>query len=307
MQKAIIDLGTNTFHLLIAEIYKQRIEVIYKHNIAVKLGKGGINNGFITDEALKRAFDALAIFKSKIEAYNCKNILATGTSALRNAKNGNDFVAKIRNELHIEIQIIDGNTEALFIYNGVKNAVDLGTEKSLIVDIGGGSVEMLIANSHEVFWKKSFEIGGQRLLDKFKPSDPITNTEIDTIEHYLESQLKSLFEAINNHKPTQLVGSSGSFDTFMDMFYANKNETTPNKTSFTLPFSDYQNIADSIIKTPLAQRRKLPGMIELRVEMIVVATILVGFLLRKTEIKTILVSTYALKEGVLFSDFKTYN
>lgn len=300
MLKAVIDLGTNTFHLLIAEIYKQGIEVIYKHNVAVKLGKGGINNDYITDEALKRAYDALLIFKNKTDEYNCKNIIATGTSALRNAKNGNDFVEKIRNELHIEIQIIDGNTEALFIYNGVKNAVDLDTEKSLIIDIGGGSVEMLIANSYEVFWKKSFEIGGQRLLDKFKPSDPITNTEIDTIEHYLESQLKSLFKAVNNYKPTQLVGSSGSFDTFVDMYFANNDESTPNKTSFNLPLKDYHTIANSIIKTPLAQRRKLPGMIELRVEMIVVATILVSFLLRKTEIKTILVSTYALKEGVLF-------
>jgi exopolyphosphatase / guanosine-5'-triphosphate,3'-diphosphate pyrophosphatase len=300
MQKAIIDLGTNTFHLLIADVEKSNFTVLYKQNIAVKLGKGGINDGYITEEALKRAYDALYIFKAKINEFQCSKIIATGTSALRNAKNGFEFTEKVKNDLGFTVQIIDGEKEAELIYKGVKHALNLGIEKSLIVDIGGGSVEFIIANNVEIFWKKSFEIGGQRLLDKFKPSEPIKTEEILAIEEYLDNQLSPLFEVFNTYKPFQLVGSSGSFDTFIDMCYALKNEKTPPNTSFSLDITEFTEVANAILKNPIEKRRLLPGMIELRVEMIVVATVLVNFLLQKTKINQIKVSSYALKEGVLF-------
>ena len=165
---AIIDLGTNTFHLLIADTDGTTIQPVYAEKVPVRIGEGGINLGFISEEACERALLAMKAFKAKIEAFETSKSYATATSAFRNAQNGAALAKTIEEATSIAITIISGNREAELIYFGVKEALQLGEEKALIVDIGGGSVEFIIANEHTLFWKESFEIGGQRLMDLFQ-------------------------------------------------------------------------------------------------------------------------------------------
>lgn len=296
---AVIDLGTNTFHLLIALKSVSGFETVYKKNIAVKLGKGGINNSVITEEAIGRAMDALGIFRQRLDLYGVKRCIAFGTSALRNARNGQELAALIFLRLQIPVQIIDGQREAELIFKGVKLSVKGHTAPSLIVDIGGGSVEFIITENEAILWKHSFEIGGQRLLEKFKPSDPISASDITSIEEYLSASLLPLLEACEKHNPAYLIGSSGSFDTFADMHYASLGLPLPTTSSYQLSLSEYGAIARLILENSIESRRKLPGMIELRVEMIVVAVVLVNYLLKSIKIKEILISPYALKEGAM--------
>ena len=217
MKIAIIDMGTNTFHLLVVEIEKQKFEILFQERIGVKIGVGGINKGIITEQAMDRAIEALKRIKLKLTEINVANTLAFGTSALRNAKNGSEVILKIKETTGIETQIISGDQEASFIYKGVNLALQLGNEKSLIMDIGGGSVEFIIGNGVEIFWKQSFEIGAQRLLEEFQNHDPILKIEIDALNHYFQQRLVSLFEALEFHQPPVLAGSSGTFDTLSDI------------------------------------------------------------------------------------------
>lgn len=300
MKIAVIDLGTNTFHLLLATVKEGSFSVIYREKTAVKIGEKGINNGMITPEASKRALTAMHRFKAVIDTENIQEIYATATSAIRNANNGRDLIAQIKRETGIKVRIISGLQEASFIYYGVSHAMSLGQHQSLIMDIGGGSIEFIIANNEGISWMKSFEIGGQRMMDHFQKHDPILPNEIEDVEKYLDDNLQSLLEAVEQYKPSVLVGSSGSFDTLSDMYRVARGiEKKPTDTEYPLTQESFYESLELLTSKNREQRLAIPGMIELRVDMIVVATILIKFVLQKTKIKDIRVSAYALKEGVL--------
>ena len=299
---AVIDLGTNTFHLLLALVHNDNFKALYKEKIAVKIGQGGINEGYITEDAKGRAFAAMEKFRDLIDKEGIQKVYATATSAIRNAKNGVEFTKEILERTGIRIRIIDGEQEANYIHYGVSKAVKFGKEASLIMDIGGGSIEFIICNDQEVFWKGSFEIGAQRMLDRFHYHDPIHKEEIENLEKYLEIRLQRLDDAIRKYKPASLIGSSGTFDTLSDIYsFENNVERDPGLTELPLPLEKYFDIHEEIIHKDRIQRLAIPGMIELRVEMIVVASCLINFILKKYNILNLRVSTYALKEGLLFN------
>ena len=291
---AIIDLGTNTFHLLITT----EKETLHELRRPVRLGQGGINQDHITDAAMDRAKQCLTHYKQVAQDYGVAKIIAIGTSALRNAKNASFFVSEIFRTTGIEVQIISGEQEAELIYQGVKAGMDLGSNNSLIVDIGGGSVEFIIANRAGVLWKQSFEVGGQRLIEKFQVSDPIQQDEINAINQYLEDTLAALKLAILEFMPDVLVGSSGSFDTLSEI-YCLQNQITyapDGESPITMDF--LQSAMESILKKDRKARMQIPGMIELRVDLIVVGVVLIKKLLDIREFSSVRVSSYSLKEGV---------
>ena len=150
----VIDLGTNTFNLLIAHIKDANYKVLHKNKIAVKLGEEGIAKGFIAPNSYKRVIDGLKFHKETLIDYQIQNYYAVATSAIRSSDNGTQFVEDVKQQLGILINIIDGDKEADLIYNGVKQAVDFNEMPKLIIDIGGGSTEFIIANASQIFWKK---------------------------------------------------------------------------------------------------------------------------------------------------------
>ena len=164
---AIVDMGTNTFHLLLAETHEDGSRIIHRDRLAVKIGKGGINQGRITEPAMNRALVAMQSFRNTIDQHGISEIYAFGTSAFRNAINKDEIARRIRELTGIDVHIIAGNEEAMYIYECVKAALGLGEERSLIVDIGGGSVEFIIGNADEIFWMQSLETGAQRLLERY--------------------------------------------------------------------------------------------------------------------------------------------
>lgn len=297
---AIIDLGTNTFHLLIVDLNKSGYRFVYRERESVKIGKHGINKDIITDSALQRALKTVSSFKQSIDELKVQKVYAFGTSALRNAKNCQEVVDRIRNEDGFNVNVISGEEEARLIYLGVKSAVQLGNEKSLIIDIGGGSVEFIIGNDSEIFWKHSFEIGAQRLLEEFHKNDPIKPVEIQALNEHFDAMLPPLFEALQQHQPITLVGSSGTFDTLSDIYCIKHGIMKDNDAPETpLSFDGFHEIYEELVIKNRADRMNIPGMIELRVDMIVVACALIDYLITKYTFKKIRVSSYALKEGVL--------
>lgn len=297
---AIIDMGTNTFHLLIAQAGVKDYQIIYRDHVAVKIGMAGINEGIISESGFNRALQAMQKFKNKMDQYPVSAVYAFGTSALRNAKNGRDLSEKIKSLTGISIHIISGDKEADFIYSGVKAALDLGKDVNLVMDIGAGSVEFIMADQQHVFWKQSFEIGGQRLLEKFQKHDPIAMEEIKALDSFFEKSLPPLFEAFEKFQPEILIGSSGSFDTLSDIFcIKNGIPRTSEETETPLSEEGFYEIYNELIRKNRNERMQMEGMIEMRVDMIVVACCLIRFVLEKHKFERIRVSTYSLKEGVL--------
>jgi exopolyphosphatase/guanosine-5'-triphosphate,3'-diphosphate pyrophosphatase len=296
---AIIDLGTNTFHLLLAELTAQGYCITHRERLAVKLGMGGINRGIITEDGIHRALVALQSFSNQLAHEKVDKVYAFGTSALRSAVNGQEVIDKIRSVTGIDVHIISGDHEATFIYKGVRSAVDL-SENSLIMDIGGGSVEFIIGNNDQVLWQRSFEIGAQRLLEKFQHHDPILAEEQDALFQYVHSELAELRQALAEYHPTILVGSSGTFDTLSDIFcFEHHIHKAPEEIETPLTLEGFEEIYHELVVKNRQERMLVPGMIEMRVDMIVVACCLIKYILGAHPFERIRVSTYSLKEGVL--------
>jgi len=302
MRIAVIDCGTNTFNLIIIELLNQKkYERIYSTRIAVKLGEGAINKGYIAREAFLRGIEAIAVFRQKFGEFKVDRVMAFATSAIRDASNGAEFVKEVREKFNIEIQVIDGNREAELIYFGIREAVKLGEGISLIMDIGGGSNEFILANNKKIFWKQSFNIGAARLLEKFKHSNPITITEKNEIEAYLKEQLQPLLEASMKIAPVELVGSSGAFESLVEMIHGELGgePLTPEKTEYEPDLAEHFKISALVQTSTLEERKKIRGLHPIRFDMIVVSCIMVDLILNLLQFKKMRVSTYSLKEGAL--------
>jgi exopolyphosphatase / guanosine-5'-triphosphate,3'-diphosphate pyrophosphatase len=305
MRIAVIDLGTNTFHLLIAEVDEKSVFTnLHEEKAPARIGAGGISKGIIGEEAFERGSTIMIDFSKKISESGVvkDRIFATGTSAIRNAANGEAFVNQIFNKTGIQVEIINGEREAELIYAGVKNAMKLGTQPILVMDIGGGSVEFIIGNEEKIFWKKSFEIGGQRLMDKFMPSDPMPPANVEKMIEYLEATLVPLTDAMYEYKPKTLVGAAGTFDTLIEIYHKEDNPDfdISLQTEYKLPIPSFYMIYQSLLYLNREQRLQIPGMIPLRADMIVVACCLLNFVMQKYDISILKTVTYALKEGLLF-------
>ena len=298
MKIAAIDLGTNTFHLIIAEENGTELEIIYKTNQPVKLGEDITKDNLIIPAAFERGINCLKQFKAELDQHQITNLKATATSAVRSAINGQDFVAAAKAEAGIDIDIIDGDEEAQLIYEGVKLSGAI-TGKSLIMDIGGGSTEFILCDEENLIWKKSYNIGAARLMQGFFNSDPINEIDQQKIQQHITEELKALKVICEEYKPETLIGSAGAFETFCQMLMPELDIKTISTVE--IDFEAYQKLASSLINSSHEERSKMDNLIPLRVDMIVMATLLTNYVVKEFNINNIKLSTYDLKMGVLQS------
>ncbi|MGZ3904734.1 MAG: Ppx/GppA phosphatase family protein, partial [Bacteroidia bacterium] len=269
MRVAVVDLGTNTFNLLIADTVGEKFNVVYAGREVVKLGEQSINQNRISDVAYDRGIKAFTKLAELIKKYEPQKIKALATSAIREAENGLEFANAIKKLTGIEISIISGDKEAELIYFGNRMAVDLDDEPHLIMDIGGGSTEFIIANKNQVFFKQSYKLGVARLLEKFRPEDPISERTKQSISNYLNDSLKSLTEEIKKHRISTLIGSAGAFETIVDMI--GKESSSSGQSSYKITFEEYVAISNKTVHSTMAQREQMPGLIPMRRDMIVLS------------------------------------
>jgi exopolyphosphatase/guanosine-5'-triphosphate,3'-diphosphate pyrophosphatase len=298
MRFAVIDLGTNTFHLIIAEQNVGELQILYKTNQPVKLGEDITKNNLIIPIAFERGITCLQEFKAEIDKYEIDVVKATATSGVRSAMNGLEFVEAAKERAEIEIDIIEGDEEAQYIYEGVKWSGAI-TGKSLIMDMGGGSTEFILCDEENLVWKKSYNIGAARLMQGFFKSDPISEPDTNSILNHLDEELKALKIICKEYGPETLIGSAGAFETFVGMIDADIDIKTT--ATADIPLLTYRNLAVKLINSTHQERVNMEGLIPLRVDMIVMASILTNYILDELGIKTIKLSTYDLKMGVLQS------
>ena len=299
---AILDFGTNTFNLLITEVSAEnKLNVLHTSKEAVKLGEGGITKKIITPQAFERGLSAIEKHLVRVKEFQVTKIYAFATSAIRDASNGKDFIHAVQEKFDIYVLIIPGEREAEMIYRGVRLSLDMDEKPILMLDIGGGSNEFIIANKKEIFWKHSFNLGMARLLETFNPSNPITPQQVDKLQSYLKTELKELFIPVTEFKPTVLLGASGSFETISAILQHRKpgKYGHDNQCNREIQYNDFLELHEFLLKTTIEERKLIQGMEPVRVEMIVLASIFIKITLQECGIKKIIQSDYALKEGVI--------
>jgi len=298
-QIAIIDLGTNTCNLLIAEFNDQTYQIRYQGKEVVKLGKNGIDKNLLTDDGLERAIHAIQKQQEIIRNYETPHIVALATSAIREANNQDWFLQEVKEKTGVELQVISGVKEADLIFKGVKLAFGEIEDHSIILDIGGGSNEFILTEAGEPIWKESFPLGMARIIDQIPPSDPITPEELSQIKNHLESGLSSLWKRTTGLGITSLIGCSGAFDTLADLI----DQTDPgskNRIKQELKMNDFEQIYHLLVNSTTATREKMKGLESLRIEMIVPSVILIKLVIDRLKIRKIYQTDYALREGILY-------
>ncbi|MCO6491958.1 MAG: hypothetical protein J5I98_26310 [Phaeodactylibacter sp.] len=294
---AVIDLGTNTFHLLIAEEgLAGKIKEIFRERRFVKLAEEGIET--IGAAPYRRGLETVLHFRQVLSAHDVpvEQVRVFGTAALRTASNGPDFIREVWETTGIEIRVISGDREAELIHKGVILAVPPTEERMLIMDIGGGSVEFILADYNGVLWAQSFPVGVAVLYKTFHRHEPILPEEIGAIHQYLRQHLQPLAEALDRFPARRLVGASGTFDVMQ--FFLGEEKAHP--LNATIPVEKFYPFYGQLVKMDDEERRSLKGMPLDRVDMIVVALILIEVALEMAGIRQITVSAYAMKEGMLF-------
>ena len=290
----VIDLGTNTFHLLIVEVQADgNLVKLHKERKYVSLAEESIHR--IGDAAFQRAQDSILYFAQVLKSFDVKQVKAFGTSALRNASNASDLIRAIFEKTGIQIEVISGIEEADYIFKGVKQVVSFDDSISLIMDIGGGSVEFILCDADKVLWSNSFRIGVAVLYNNFHLEEPMTLASRKKLQAFLEDQLAPLIEALQIYPPKQLIGASGTFDVLVNLLESQRISKFHAK----LDPMDILQWGHSIKGLKLEERLVIPNLPTQRASLIVVAVELLEFVIQLANPDYISVSSFAMKEGII--------
>ena len=199
------------------------------------------------------------------------------------------------------MKVITGDQEAELIYRGVRQAVDLGDQPALIIDIGGGSNECIIGDANRLIWKKSFDIGMARILERFKPSDPITSHEVEQIKAYYEQSLEPLFNQMQQYPARKFIGCAGTFETVRSILTANNLMEPPvdDRAAYEIPYPLFYQLYRQLLTSTSQERRNIKGLELFRVDMIVLAGIFVNFIMEKFNFDRLVQSDFSIKEGAV--------
>lgn len=293
MRVAVIDLGTNTFNLLVADLDSGGFEIVHNSKEGVALGMGGINQGVISDAAKERAFAAFAKFREICDKLEVSAIVGIGTSAVRDAQNNSEFIREINERFGIDIEIVDGLEEARLIYQGVSWSYEFD-QSSLIMDIGGGSTEFIRIEAGKELEFYSANIGVSRAVQLFNLEDPLSPGDQRELVAWFEKNSAGIsqFEACE-----VLVGASGSFETFYEMIH--EREFPKSLENIRISRGELTKILDWIIGSTFEERENHPFIIPIRRKMAPIAALKTRWIIEKFGIQEIVISPCSLKEGVL--------
>lgn len=301
----VIDMGTNSFHAIVFDAFRDgTFEVVDRLKEVVALGEGGFTTHRLTDEAQERGLAALHQIRAMADAHGVADYVACATSAVREAENGGEFIERVRDEAGLYVRTITGEAEAALIYEAVRQEVDL-SEPSLLVDIGGGSAEFILADRDGVHFTASLKLGAARLSEQFVTTDPVDSDEFRRLRAHVRRELGPVFRAAHERGVRRVVGSSGTLQTIAAMVAAAYGEAG-RIFDYVFDAANVRRTTKMLMLSTRAQRQRMPGMQEQRVDQIVAGAIVLDVVLKDLGIRRFEVSANALREGIVI-DFVERN
>lgn len=297
---AAIDLGTNSFHAVIVDVFPDgSFQTVDKLKEMVLLAEKGFGQN-LSPAAMDRAIEALKKIKTLSSHQNAEQVLAYATSAIREAENGGEFIQRAIDEVGIKINAIPGRMEAELIGLAVRHGIQLPEQPALMVDIGGGSVEFIIGDKKRFYFLTSKKIGVARMTAAYVDTDPISKEEIEKLEHHYEEQLRDVAQAFATHRAGIMIGSSGTMEN-IGLMIAKREDKLQNLSVNELEFTSKQffSLYDELIGMNRKERSRLSELDDKRIDLIAPGLILVRFLLEKFSIKKVKISSQALREGII--------
>jgi exopolyphosphatase/guanosine-5'-triphosphate,3'-diphosphate pyrophosphatase len=299
---AAIDIGTNSIHLVVARFGEgTRFDVIAREKQMVRLGSSSGDMKELDADAIDRGIETLERFRKIAEISNAK-VYAVATSAVREAENAQLFIDRARNEAGIEVNIISGVEEARLIHLGVLQAVPVFEQRLVLVDIGGGSTEILVGEHGEALTAFSLKLGAIRLTHRFFRSDVLHPGAVDACRRYVRAMLARVGREVSRLGYSVAVGSSGTIETVAAMAWAARGEDESPRTfnNFAFTRREVRHVVERLVDAPtVEERRRLPGVDPSRADILLAGAVILEQTMKELEIREMVVSDYALREGVL--------
>lgn len=301
MRIAAIDIGTNSVHMIVVRLRADlSFEVIDREKVMVRLGAGGLDGKALTNEAMTAALQALSKFRRLAESHGVDQILAAATSATREARNGGEFLARVERETGIRPNVIPGSEEARLIHQAAVYGVDVGSARAVVVDIGGGSVEITLGTATSIQLARSFKVGVIRLTERFVQSDPISERDARKLSKFVLAEIDRHCEQITAIGFDRVIGTSGTILSLGQLAAASARGVPPTDLrNLRVSAKQIRRLRKSVSSLDLESRLALPGLDPRRADLVVAGAILLDTILRRLGAEDITLCDLALREGLI--------
>ena len=301
MRVAAIDIGTNSIHMLVVRVREDlSFEVIDREKAMVRLGAGGLDGKALTAEAATAALQALVKFKRLAQARQVDVILAAATSATREARNGGEFLARIERETGIRARVITGTDEARLIHQAAVYGVNVGSGRAVVIDIGGGSVEITLGTASTIQLARSFKLGVIRLTERFVRSDPLSDRDERRIVKHVHDEIDRYCGQITEAGFDRVIGTSGTILSLGAVASTMSRGTLPTELrNLQITAKQIRRLRKTSVRLELEQRLLLPGLDPRRADLMVAGAILLDTVLRRLGADELTLCDLALREGLV--------
>lgn len=303
---AAIDMGTNSIHMVVVRINKSRaaFTIIARQKDTVRLGDRDPVTGNLTEEAMARSLAALQRCKDLAVSFNAEHIIAVATSATRESENGQAFLDRIYDKLGLVVNLISGQEEARRIYLGVLSCMNFYNQPHIIIDIGGGSTELILADTMDARFLSSTKVGAVRLTREFITTDPVSQKELQSLQAYIRGMLERPVEELQGNlkrgEIPRLVGTSGTIETLAIIHALEKLNTQPNPLNgYSMSYGDIKGIVKKLAAMNCRQRVAIPGVSQRRGEIILAGAMILQEAMNMLSCDEIIICERALREGII--------
>jgi exopolyphosphatase/guanosine-5'-triphosphate,3'-diphosphate pyrophosphatase len=301
MRIAAIDIGTNSIHMIVVQVRPDlSFEVIDREKDMVRLGAGGLDGKSLTPSAVTAALQTLAKFKRIAESHKVDEIVAAATSATREAENGGDFIGEVDRQTGIRIKVISGTEEARLIHLAAGYGVDVGASTAVVVDIGGGSVEVTFGTATHLTLGRSFKVGVIRLTERFVRSDPLSRHDLRRMVKHLNREMGGYLDQIVGKRFDRVIGTSGTILSLGAMSLAqDRGIEVGDLRNQRVPARSLRKLRKRIIETDIEGRLQMPAMDPRRADLSVAGVVLFDTILRRLGAEEFTLCDLALREGLV--------
>ena len=304
---AAIDIGTNSIRCIVVEVDQQgRYTILDDEKATVRLGENLAASGSISPAAFARAVDAMSRIRKLIDGLKVTEVEAVATSAVRSASNGNELVSVLTRELGREIRVITGEEEAELVARSVRHNFDMSGKRYMIIDIGGGSVEVMSAVANHVENCSSLELGAVRMTDRFMKSDPVLDSEITKLRRFVRSELKEKLAEKTSSVQT-FICSGGTITTLAAMVMNMRHQTYSTAHGLEVLRSEVVHLLAMLARKDIRSLRNVPGLSPDRADIIVAGLVVIDELLKYFGANILLVNERGIREGLIISCMKRLN
>ncbi len=302
---AAIDIGTNSTHLLIAKVDPslRTFSIDRAEKSTTRLGELDPDSGELTKEAMERTIETLRRYKELAFSYDIVEIVSAATSAVREAPNGNEFITSIKEVLDLDVNLVSGAEEARLIYLGVLSGMSFGQRPHLLLDIGGGSTELILADSSDAQALTSTRVGAVRIQRDFVKQEPISSSRLKFLKTFIQGSFEPAVEKIGRRldsgESPLMVATSGTAMA-VGMLIASNDSTPPLKLhGYTITTTRLNQAVEKLLKMTPEERRRLTPLSDRRAEIIVPGALILQTIMQMLEVNKLVLSERALREGLI--------